>query len=131
MLNLKPCKKGNTRLMKLVGGLSYKKIQRYNNSPPYVTARWQPQQIASLNFLGPSVSSVYDFKLAVMSIQSPECCACLNGKSPLHMDVFALLNRGFSRRGTHPVRTSSRRHYGFFCVWRGIGKDRKNQQNML
>ena len=24
---------------------SYKKIRRYNNSPPYVTARWLPQQI--------------------------------------------------------------------------------------
>ena len=43
--------KGNSRLKKLLGGLSYEKIWRYNNSPPYVTARWQPQQIPSLNFL--------------------------------------------------------------------------------
>ena len=26
--------------------------QRYNNLPPYVTARWLPQQIPLLNFLG-------------------------------------------------------------------------------
>ena len=26
----------------LFGGLSYEKIRRYNNSPPYVTARWPP-----------------------------------------------------------------------------------------
>ena len=32
-------------------GDSYKKIRRYNNSPPYVMARWPPQQIPPLNFL--------------------------------------------------------------------------------
>ena len=32
--------------------LSYKKFWRYNNSPPYVMARWPPQQIPPLNFLG-------------------------------------------------------------------------------
>ena len=37
---------------KLFGGLSYEKIRRYNNSPPYMTARWPPQQIPPLNFLG-------------------------------------------------------------------------------
>ena len=37
---------------KLFGGLSYEKIWRYNNSPPYMTARWPPQQIPPLNFLG-------------------------------------------------------------------------------
>ena len=31
-----------------------KKIRRYNNSPPYVTARWLTQQIPPSNFLGPS-----------------------------------------------------------------------------
>ena len=40
---------GNSRLL---GGLSYEKIRRYNNSHPYVTARWPPQQIPPLNFLG-------------------------------------------------------------------------------
>ena len=30
---------------KLLGGLNYEKIRRYNNPPPYVTARWPPQQI--------------------------------------------------------------------------------------
>ena len=39
-------------LMKLLAGLATKKIWRYNNSPPYVTARWPPQQIPPLNFLG-------------------------------------------------------------------------------
>ena len=29
----------------LLGGLGYKKIRRYNNSTPYMTARWLPQQI--------------------------------------------------------------------------------------
>ena len=43
--------KGSSCLTKLFGGLSYKKIQRYNNSPPYVMARWLPQQIPPLNFL--------------------------------------------------------------------------------
>ena len=38
-------------LTKLFGGLSYEKIRRYNNSPPYVMARWLPQQIPPLNFL--------------------------------------------------------------------------------
>ena len=49
--DLSPCRKGNSRLMKLLGGLSYEKIRRYNNSPPYVTARWPPQQIPPFNFL--------------------------------------------------------------------------------
>ena len=40
-----PCGKGNSRQMKLLGGLSYEKIRRHNNSPSYVTARWPPQQI--------------------------------------------------------------------------------------
>ena len=43
--------RGNSRVTKLLGGLSYEKIRRYNNSPPYVTARWPPQQIPPLNFL--------------------------------------------------------------------------------
>ena len=33
-------------------GLAMKKIKWYNNSPPYVTARCQSQQIPPLNFLG-------------------------------------------------------------------------------
>ena len=37
---------------KLFGRLNYEKIQRYNNSPPYVMARWLPQQIPPLNSLG-------------------------------------------------------------------------------
>ena len=44
--------KGKSCLTKLFGGLSYEKIRRYSNSPPYVTARWPPQQIPPLNFLG-------------------------------------------------------------------------------
>ena len=43
--------KGKSCLMKLLGGLSYKRFRRYNNSPPYVTARWLPQLIPPLNFL--------------------------------------------------------------------------------
>ena len=35
-----------------LAALAMKKIQRYNNSPPYVTVRWPPQQIPPLNFLG-------------------------------------------------------------------------------
>ena len=42
--DLSPRGKGNSQLTKLFGGLSYEKIWRYNNSPPYVMARWQPQQ---------------------------------------------------------------------------------------
>ena len=30
------------------GGLEYEKIQRYNNSPPYVMARWPPQRVPPL-----------------------------------------------------------------------------------
>ena len=52
MRDLSPRKKGNTRLTKMLGRLSYKKIQRYNNLPPYMMARWLPQQIPPLNFLG-------------------------------------------------------------------------------
>ena len=33
-------------------GINNKKIWRYNNSPPYVMARWPPQQILPFNFLG-------------------------------------------------------------------------------
>ena len=40
----------SSRLTKLLGGLNYEKIQRYNNSPPYMMARWLPQQIPPLNF---------------------------------------------------------------------------------
>ena len=43
--------KATHALTKLFGGLSYKKIRRYNNTPPYVTARWPTQQIPPLNFL--------------------------------------------------------------------------------
>ena len=38
-----PNRKGNSRLTKLLGGLSYENNRKYNNSPPYVTARWPPQ----------------------------------------------------------------------------------------
>ena len=47
-----PHGKGNSHLTKLLGGLSYEKIRRYNNSLPYVTARWPPQQISPVDFLG-------------------------------------------------------------------------------
>ena len=49
--DLNPRRKGISCLMKLLDGLNYEKIRRYNNSPPYVTARWPPQQIPLLNFL--------------------------------------------------------------------------------
>ena len=54
MRDLIPHEKSNTRLMKLLGGLSYEKSRRYNNSPPYVMVRWPSQQIPPppLNFLG-------------------------------------------------------------------------------
>ena len=35
-------------LAKLLGGLSCETIQRYNKLPPYVMARWLPQQISPL-----------------------------------------------------------------------------------
>ena len=41
-------REGNSRLL---GGLRYKKIRRYNNSAPYMMVRWLPQQIPPLNFL--------------------------------------------------------------------------------
>ena len=44
--------KGNSRVMKLLGRLSYEIIRRYHNSPPYMMARWPPQQIPPLDFLG-------------------------------------------------------------------------------
>ena len=44
-------RKGNSRLTKLLGRLKGK-IQRCNNSTPYMMARWPPQQTPSLNFLG-------------------------------------------------------------------------------
>ena len=34
------------------GGLSYEKLRRHNNSPPYEMTRWPPQQIPPLNFPG-------------------------------------------------------------------------------
>ena len=47
-----PHGKGNLHLL---SKLRYKnKVRRYNNSAPYVTARWLRQQIPTLNFLGPT-----------------------------------------------------------------------------
>ena len=40
-----------------LAGLNYEKIWRYNNSPPYVTARWPQQQIPPLNFLSPTAKN--------------------------------------------------------------------------
>ena len=51
MRNLSSRRKGNSHLTKSFGGLSYEKIWRYNNSPPYVTTRLPPRQIPPLNFL--------------------------------------------------------------------------------
>ena len=42
-----PHEKGNQCVKKLLGRISYKKIQRYNNAPPYVMARWLLRQIPS------------------------------------------------------------------------------------
>ena len=47
---LSPCVRGNLSLTKLLGRGNYEKVWRYKNSPPYVTARWSPQQIPPLNF---------------------------------------------------------------------------------
>ena len=47
----KSTREGNSRQTKLLGGLSYEKIWRYNNSGPYMMARWLPQQISLLIFL--------------------------------------------------------------------------------
>ena len=43
-------KKGNSRLTKLFGGLSYKKIRRYNNSPPYVHGKMAPTTDSPFKF---------------------------------------------------------------------------------
>ena len=48
MCDLSPCEKGNTRIVKLLGGLNDEKIRRYNNSPPYVRARWMRRPIPLL-----------------------------------------------------------------------------------
>ena len=72
MRNLSPCEKGNTHLTKFLGGISYKKFWRYNSSLPYVTARWPPQHIAPLNFLGLypfPVSSMYGESYSLHKIQ--------------------------------------------------------------
>ena len=61
--DLSPREKGNSRLTKLLDGLSYEKIQRYNNSPPYVTARWPPQQIPPLNFLVKNSKTQYHVQM--------------------------------------------------------------------
>ena len=37
---------------KLAWRTNYEKIRWYNNSPPYMTARWPPQQIPPLKFFG-------------------------------------------------------------------------------
>ena len=49
--------------MKLFGRLSYEKIQRYNNSPPYVTARWPLQQIPPFNFLAITLLFSYWYEI--------------------------------------------------------------------
>ena len=49
--DLRPLGKDNSPSTNFFGGLNYKKIRRYNNSPPYVTAKWWPQQIPPFNFL--------------------------------------------------------------------------------
>ena len=49
-----------------MAGLATKKIQRYNNSPPYVMARWPPQQIPPLNFLG-----LYSFESNFLALLNP------------------------------------------------------------
>ena len=46
----------------LADKVSYEKIMRYNKSPPYMTARWPPQQILPLNCLG-SCGIVQDYGL--------------------------------------------------------------------
>ena len=84
--DLSPRGKGNSCLMKLFGWLSYQKIRRYNNSPPYVTARWPPQQIPPLDFLECSTSK-------------GELCTCflkkyenVKNKSRLKRHVFLSIN---------------------------------------
>ena len=50
LLDLSPYKKGNAHLTKLLSGLSYEKIWRYNNSPQYVAAILQ-SRFHLINFL--------------------------------------------------------------------------------
>ena len=59
MRDLSPCEKGNSCLMKLLGGLSYEKILGYNNSPKYMAVRLSPQQIPSLVGRGVWRAKVY------------------------------------------------------------------------
>ena len=70
VLDLSPRGKGNSRQMKLLGELSYEKIRRYNNSPPYVTARWPPQRISPLNFL---MRNRTLFENSLLEHKSPSC----------------------------------------------------------
>ena len=58
--DLSSCRKGNSCLTNHLASLATQKIRRYNNSPSYVTARWPPQQIPSLNFLGRNPSLMHD-----------------------------------------------------------------------
>ena len=51
---LSPHGKGNSRLSKLLGGLSYQKNPEVQLLP-YVTARWTPQQIPPSNFLASDI----------------------------------------------------------------------------
>ena len=45
------CEKGNSLLRKLLDGLSYDKIWRYNNSPPSVIEKMAAATDSSFNFL--------------------------------------------------------------------------------
>ena len=48
VIKVKTGKANRAKQNDLTGFTSYEKICRYNNSPPYVTARWPPQQIPPL-----------------------------------------------------------------------------------
>ena len=72
-----------------------KKIWRYNNSPPYVTARWPPQQISLLNFLDFSSTCVIiraiPFKIHtphVVDLQSTFHTGSIKGTS--HDSIFQI-----------------------------------------
>ena len=66
--------------------LGNEKIRRYNNSAPYVTARWPPQQIPLLNFLVPdTLLWRVEIKIHVMKVTISE----RDNNHVLHTQIFS------------------------------------------
>ena len=55
-----------------------RKNPEYNNSPPYVMARWLPQQIPQLNFLE------HNFVKTVLKLSRTSVTSSKYSKSPMH-----------------------------------------------